>query len=394
MLVTPKISINDGNLVVHGKTILTGVPDNIVLTPGSVCLGFGLLYVDSIEFGLDQCSAKRAEHDYLLYALIYDLRLSRLCNSWLTNNYSSLHLQIHLIPSLEFPTIGVATFIALGFALLVFSVYSAKALSFNYYDHTCPQAESIVSRTVKIQEGYGCDASVLLNSTSKNQTEKDGPPNISLHAFYIIDIAKEEIEDSCLGVASCAAILAFAAKGYCCFVCHVYHQKAFIPVPTKDSGVPTWDMPKGSLDGRISQSFAQRGLSLDDLVALSGGHTLGFSHYSSFQNRVHNFDTANDIDPTMQAEFAESPQSVCPIHKKEQTWTQLQLNLTMPTSSCLGKSSFSSDQALLTNPKTKALVSKYACSLEEFEKAFVKAMIRMSSITGGEEIRYHFRVLR
>ncbi|KAG8648884.1 hypothetical protein MANES_08G049600v8 [Manihot esculenta] len=33
MTITPKISINDGKLVVHGKTILTGVPDNIVLTP-------------------------------------------------------------------------------------------------------------------------------------------------------------------------------------------------------------------------------------------------------------------------------------------------------------------------------------------------------------------------
>ncbi|KAK8651312.1 hypothetical protein V6N13_140919 [Hibiscus sabdariffa] len=40
MTVTPRISINDGNLVVHGKTILTGIPDNIVLTPGS---GVGLL---------------------------------------------------------------------------------------------------------------------------------------------------------------------------------------------------------------------------------------------------------------------------------------------------------------------------------------------------------------
>ncbi|RDX86750.1 putative galactinol--sucrose galactosyltransferase 2, partial [Mucuna pruriens] len=35
MTVTPKISVNDGNLVVHGKTILTGVPDNVVLSPGS-----------------------------------------------------------------------------------------------------------------------------------------------------------------------------------------------------------------------------------------------------------------------------------------------------------------------------------------------------------------------
>lgn len=40
MTVTPKISINDGNLVVHGKTLLKGVPDNIVLTPGS---GVGLV---------------------------------------------------------------------------------------------------------------------------------------------------------------------------------------------------------------------------------------------------------------------------------------------------------------------------------------------------------------
>lgn len=40
MTVTPKISIVDGNLVVHGNTILTDVPDNVILTPGS---GVGLV---------------------------------------------------------------------------------------------------------------------------------------------------------------------------------------------------------------------------------------------------------------------------------------------------------------------------------------------------------------
>nr|BAG74565.1 alkaline alpha galactosidase [Tetragonia tetragonoides] len=35
MTITPSISVSNGNLVVHGKTILTGVPDNIILTPGS-----------------------------------------------------------------------------------------------------------------------------------------------------------------------------------------------------------------------------------------------------------------------------------------------------------------------------------------------------------------------
>lgn len=58
----------------------------------------------------------------------------------------------------------------------------------------------------------GCDGSVLLNSTSKNQAEKDGPPNISLHAFYVIDVAKKEVEAMCPGVVSCADILALAAR--------------------------------------------------------------------------------------------------------------------------------------------------------------------------------------
>ncbi|KAL7134148.1 hypothetical protein ABFS83_11G007700 [Erythranthe nasuta] len=40
MTVTPNICINDGNLVIHGKTVLTKVPENIVLTPGS---GVGLV---------------------------------------------------------------------------------------------------------------------------------------------------------------------------------------------------------------------------------------------------------------------------------------------------------------------------------------------------------------
>lgn len=109
----------------------------------------------------------------------------------------------------------------------------------------------------------GCDASVLLNSVGNNKAEKDGPPNLSLHSFFVIDNAKKELESYCPGVVSCADIVAL------------------------ESGGPTWDVPKGRKDGRISkasetiqlpsprfnisqlqQSFSQRGLSLDDLVAL------------------------------------------------------------------------------------------------------------------------------
>lgn len=58
----------------------------------------------------------------------------------------------------------------------------------------------------------GCDASVLLNSKGSNKAEKDGPPNASLHAFFIIDNAKKALEAACPGVVSCADILAFAAR--------------------------------------------------------------------------------------------------------------------------------------------------------------------------------------
>lgn len=61
-----------------------------------------------------------------------------------------------------------------------------------------------------------------------------------------------------------------------------------------------------------------------------------------------------------------------------------------------GKSLFSSDQSLLSTARTKALVSKFASSQEEFEKEFVQSMIRMSSIpgTGGQEVRLDCRVVR
>lgn len=58
----------------------------------------------------------------------------------------------------------------------------------------------------------GCDGSVLLESKGGNKAERDGPPNISLHAFYVIENAKKAVEAVCPGIVSCADILAFAAR--------------------------------------------------------------------------------------------------------------------------------------------------------------------------------------
>ncbi|KAK6131020.1 hypothetical protein DH2020_035239 [Rehmannia glutinosa] len=311
-------------------------------------------------------------------------------------------------------------------SLVTISVFSSilsfsNALSVNYYHQTCPNVESVIAKVV--HKGMindktvpaallrmhfhdcfirGCDASMLLNSKGKSQAEKDGPPNISLHAFYVIEHAKKEVEKMCPGVVSCADILALAARDAVAL-----------------SGGPTWDVPKGRKDGRISkandtrqlpfptfnisqlqQSFSLRGLSMDDLVALSGGHTLGFSHCSSFQNRIHNFNNITDVDPSMDSSFAASLRQVCPMHNKvKNAGANLDSTPTVFDNKYYklllqGKSIFSSDQALMTSSRTKALVKKFATSQEEFYEAFVKSMIKMSSISGGgTEIRLDCRVV-
>ncbi|KAL5752421.1 hypothetical protein ACOSP7_022607 [Xanthoceras sorbifolium] len=302
-------------------------------------------------------------------------------------------------------------------SLLTLSVSSpGHALSLNYYDKTCPDAEMIVANTVKTATSRdktvpatllrmhfhdcflrGCDASVLLDSKGNNKAEKDGPPNGSLHAFYVIDSAKKQVEAICPGVVSCADILAFAARDAIVL-----------------SGGPTWDVPKGRKDGRTSkasetanlpsplfnisqlqQSFSLRGLSMDDLAALLGAHTLGFAHCSSFESRIN----TNNVDPTINPTFAQSLRNICPIKNRAKN-----AGTTMDPSSTTfdnthyklilqQKGLFYSDQALLTHPKTKRLVYRFATSRKAFREAFVKSMIKMSSITGGQEVRKDCRVV-
>lgn len=140
---------------------------------------------------------------------------------------------------------------------------------------------------------------------------------------------------------------------------------------------------------------------LSSFFLLTGGHTLGFSHCSSFQNRIHKFDKSHNVDPTLQASFAASLQNVCPTHNKVRN-----AGATMDSTTTLfdnayykllmnGKSLFTSDEALVTNSITKRLVSKYASSQDAFFKAFANSMIKMSSISGnGQEVRLDCRFVR
>ncbi|KAI5670154.1 hypothetical protein M9H77_10518 [Catharanthus roseus] len=308
------------------------------------------------------------------------------------------------------------------FLLLITIPFANAVLDVHYYDQTCPQAEDIIYQTVRNASNYdpkvparllrmffhdcfirGCDASILLDSTEENKAEKDGPPNVSVRSFYVIDEAKAKLEMACPRTVSCADIIAIAARD----------------VVTM-SGGPFWEVIKGRKDGRISranetinlpapssnatkliQDFAKRGLGVKDLVALSGGHTLGFSHCSSFESRLHNFSAARDIDPSMNIEFAERLKKKCPKPNKDKNAGQF-LDFTASTFDndyykrlVSGQGVFASDQALYVDYRTKWIVESFARDMSLFFKEFATSMVKLGNVGVLEEgeVRLKCRVV-
>ncbi|CAL5336548.1 unnamed protein product [Camellia sinensis] len=294
--------------------------------------------------------------------------------------------------------------------MLAFSVLDANAqgLKFGFYKTSCPSAEHIVKEITKkfisraptlaapllrmhFHDCFvrGCEGSVLLNSTKKNQAEKDAFPNLSLRGFQVIDAVKTALEKKCPGIVSCADILALVAQDAVSVI-----------------NGPSWSVPTGRRDGRISiatdalnnlpspafnitqlkQSFASKGLSVKDLAVLSGGHTIGISHCPSFVNRLYNFTGKGDTDPTMDQNYIAHLKSKC---KPTDTTTFVNLS---PRSThkfepnyytLVGKRRglFQSDAALLTDSTTKAYIQLQAASKGSiFMKDFGESMVKMGQI--------------
>ncbi|XP_074319639.1 peroxidase 66-like [Silene latifolia] len=300
-------------------------------------------------------------------------------------------------------TVFFTSFLILSISVL----FSQGALDGHYYDQTCPQAESIIAQAVRNATIFdpkvpprllrmffhdcfirGCDASILLDSTPENKAEKDGPPNVSVRAFYVIDDAKAKLEKACPNTVSCADIVAVAARD----------------VVTM-SGGPFWNVLKGRKDGRISkandtanlpapflnvtgliQSFAKRGLEIKDLVTLSGGHTLGFSHCSSFLPRLHNFSAVHDTDPSMNPTFASMLKTKCPNPSTNGNAGQV-LDSTAARFDndyykqlVAGKGVFLSDQSLYIDDRTRAIVESYAKDQNLFFSEFANSMVKLGNV--------------
>ncbi|XP_076897942.1 peroxidase 27-like [Bidens hawaiensis] len=301
----------------------------------------------------------------------------------------------------------IALFLQLLLVAIILSVANGKGLKLGFYKKTCPKAEVIVKRTtanyisrapslaapllrMHFHDCFvrGCDGSVLLNSTTNNQAEKDGPPNLSLRGFQVIDAAKTAVEAACPGVVSCADILALVARDA------IQQIKG-----------PAWPVPLGRRDGRVSKAsesltlpspaanitqlkadFNSKGLSVKDLVVLSGGHTVGTSHCSSIATRLYNFTGKGDADPSLDSNYVTQLKSKCKPNDRT-TLTEMdpgsfrRFDDDYYTIVLKRRGLFQSDAALLNDKKTSSYVKRQARSHGSiFFKDFKNSMVKMGQI--------------
>lgn len=143
--------------------------------------------------------------------------------------------------------------------------------------------------------------------------------------------------------------------------------------------------------------FARHNLSQLDMIALSGAHTLGFSHCSRFANRLYSFSSSSSVDPSLDPAYAQQLMAACP--RDVDPRIAIDMDPTTPRTFdnvyyqnlVAGKGLFTSDQVLFTDPSSQPTVTNFANSPGDYNGAFVTAMRKLGRVgvkTGDEgEIR-------
>ncbi|XVE80781.1 hypothetical protein DITRI_Ditri15bG0007900 [Diplodiscus trichospermus] len=296
---------------------------------------------------------------------------------------------------------------------------TAFSLSPHFYANTCPEALPTIKKVVEaavykerrmgasllrlhFHDCFvnGCDASILLDPTPTIDSEKFASPNNnSVRGFEVIDQIKAEVDKVCgSSVVSCADILAVAARDS---VVALGGPSWKVRLGRRDSTTASRtqandDLPSPLMDlPALLNNFKNQGLNERDLVALSGGHTIGFAQCFTFRNRTYN---ATNINPL----FAQLLRAICPPTGGDSNLAPLDPtpanfdtgyfnNLVMQSGL------FVSDQALFNGGSTDELVKTYSLYPEAFWNDFAKSMIKMGNIkplTGNRgEIRVNCRMV-
>lgn len=314
---------------------------------------------------------------------------------------------------------GLYSFLVL--VLVVASTGAAAAqLTPFFYDITCPQIYSIVKaeiqKAVKAEKRMaaslvrlhfhdcfvnGCDGSILLDDSPTIQTEKLAQANDrSARGFEVVDTIKAALEKACPNTVSCADILAIASRDSAVQVglsesYPVYFGRRDSLNASREEANLRLPSPRDNYTVLV-QNFAFQGLDERDLIALSGGHTIGRVRCGLVRIFLNDSDSNADFKsklakacPEGGDEFAVQNLDVKTPDKFDNNYFK---NLRR------GEGIIRSDQTLQSTPGSNvAIVKDFAQNKENFFAQFAISTIKMGSIrplTGVQgEIRKNCRVV-
>ncbi|XP_040379420.1 cationic peroxidase SPC4-like [Oryza brachyantha] len=277
---------------------------------------------------------------------------------------------------------------------------AAPELSVDFHAASCPQLQHIVSyyvedalqREIAIAAGLiriffhdcfpqGCDASVYLNDTAASELRM--PPNLSLQpkALQLVEDIRAKVHAACGPTVSCADISALATRDA---VVVSGGPSYDVLLGRKDSLAPAREelvlelpSPRSSTIKELLDGFKNRSRGLGepaDLVALSGGHTVGKASCGTFQDRA---DRQEDT-------FSKKLKANCSRDSR-----RLQnLDVITPDAFDNGyyialtynQGVFTSDMALIKDPQTRPIVRQYAQDKAAFFNQFAKSMVKLSNV--------------
>ncbi|KAH7429379.1 hypothetical protein KP509_09G045200 [Ceratopteris richardii] len=266
-------------------------------------------------------------------------------------------------------------------------------LQFHFYDKSCPNVEKIVRQVVS--SAVASEARMAGSLLRRHfhdcfvQGRTRGVPNAnSVRGFEVVDAIKAALEQECPGIVSCADILALAARDS---VAVSGGPSYSVQLGRRDSLTANRELANKNLPGfnfnvtDLVAAFANVGLSARDMVALSGGHSIGKARCNTFAARL----TPDPQDPTaLSSSYSSLLQQQCPAGAASDALvdldvtTPIQFDHAYYSNLLSNRGLLHSDQVLYSTPgATRDLVNLYAQSNSAFAKDFSVAMLKMGSIT-------------
>ncbi|XP_010514527.1 PREDICTED: peroxidase 31 [Camelina sativa] len=289
------------------------------------------------------------------------------------------------------------------FFLFLFFFTAQSRLTTNFYSKTCPRFLDIVRDTITNKQittpttaaavirlffhdcfPNGCDASVLISSTPFNTAERDSSINLSLpgDGFDVIVRAKTALELACPNTVSCSDIISVATRDLLVTVGGPYYD---VYLGRRDSRTSKSSLlndllplPSSPISKLIHQ-FESKGFSVQEMVALSGAHSIGFSHCKEFAGRVGLNNTGYN------PRFAVALKKACANYPKDPTISVFNDIMTPNKFDNMyyqnipkGLGLLESDHGLYSDPRTRPFVDLYAKDQDRFFKDFARAMQKLS----------------